>query len=411
MAQTSEAACLLQAGSAYPHRLGFRDESGEETFVGLRPEGFSVYVADAPIFHFDLDGRWQRAYLDDTHYLKGLDAMVRSVERPRVDGSLTIRRRTLSYAEASDVDDAVRASALDLIAGITSGHLTPLDPPEAARPIPIPDLLELLERVADWDAAAWFAHREKYAATYGPLPFLPPDLPNPVVLQKTLGHAGGRAFGGAEPAPHYVRSPEEFAEHAKAVRALNGRRIHPGKNIFLAGADVLRLPTEEILDALGTILATFPEGPVHAFLDDFAPGLPDREGWGRIAAGGLRKVTLGVESGLGGSDLAGLIASLKGSGIGVGLVVLVGTGGRSGAREHVEATVGLLGSFGLGRDDLITLVDRRSLEAASAESPDPDRLTDDETAEQVAEFRRRLSGGRGSNGPRVIPYNPDKRWA
>src|SRR4051812_41317972 len=104
MAQTSEAACLLQTGRAYPERLGFRDVSGEEIFVGLRPEGFSVYFGDSPIYHFDLDGRWQRTFLGETHYLKGLDGVVRAVERPRVEGSLTLLRRTLSYAESSDLD-------------------------------------------------------------------------------------------------------------------------------------------------------------------------------------------------------------------------------------------------------------------------------------------------------------------
>ena len=199
MAQTSEAACLLQSGRAYPERIGLRDRSGAEVFVGLRAEGFSVYFDDAPIYHFDHEGRWLRAFRDDVHYLKGLDAIVRAVERPRVEGSLSLRRRTLPYAEASDLDASVRSAAIELLAAIASGDLATIDPPAPASPIAVPTLLERLERVAGWDATAWFAHRERYAATYGPLPFLPPDLPNPIVLQKTLGHATGPSLRRSRP--------------------------------------------------------------------------------------------------------------------------------------------------------------------------------------------------------------------
>ena len=85
MAQSTEAACLLQSGSMYPRRLGLRTESGEDVFVGIKPGGFSLYFGDAPIYHFDLEGRWQRAFVEGVHYLKGLDAS-RPGDRPRSRG-------------------------------------------------------------------------------------------------------------------------------------------------------------------------------------------------------------------------------------------------------------------------------------------------------------------------------------
>ena len=59
----------------------------------------------------------------------------------------------------------------------------------------------------------------------------------------------------------------------------------------------------------------------------------------------------------------------------------------------------------------MSLVDRRALGAVADEgSRTADNLSDEETAGQADELRRGIAAGRGSNRPRVIPYNPDKRW-
>ena len=60
MAQMTEAACLLHSGALYALRRGFRTPSGDDVFVGVKPGAFSIYFGDAPIYHFDLEGRWLR---------------------------------------------------------------------------------------------------------------------------------------------------------------------------------------------------------------------------------------------------------------------------------------------------------------------------------------------------------------
>jgi hypothetical protein len=431
MTQTTEAACLLQSGSMYQRRLGLRTPSGEVIFAGVKPGGVSIYFGDAPIYHFDLDGRWQRAFVDGTHYLKGLDATVRSIDRGRESGAMVLRRETLTYAASVDLDASIRSVALGLIDDLDSGRLEVLPTSAKARTFAPDEFRSFLERASGWDSAAWFAHRERYLSTYGPLPFLPPDCPNPLIVQATLGHAGGRAFGGARPAEHYVRSSAEFLEHARAVAALTGRRLSQHRDVFLAGADVLRRPLEDVLGALRTIEVIFPIGrevpgsdggwddhpaklgSVHAFLDDFKAPLPDLDGWRALRAGNLGQVTLGVESGdrairaIFGRDwedeaLRATLLDLKSAGIGVGMVVLVGAGGRRLASDHVEATLDLLASLPLGRGDLVTLVDVRIIEGTA----DVDPLSDEESAAQVGAIKRRLAGR-----SKVVVYNPLKRWA
>ena len=90
MAQTTEAACLLHSGAYIALRRGFRPRLGDDIFVGVKPGAFSVYYGDAPIYHFDLDGRWQRAFIDGVHYLKGLDTTVQALTesaRARISSS------------------------------------------------------------------------------------------------------------------------------------------------------------------------------------------------------------------------------------------------------------------------------------------------------------------------------------
>ena len=429
MTQTTEAACLLQSGSTYHRRVGLASGSAEVIFAGVKPGAVSLYFGDAPIYHFDLDGRWQRAFVEETHYLKGLDATVRSIDRERQSGAMVLRREKLPYALAADLDDSIRSVALGLIDDLDSNRLGILEPPAKSAVFRPEELREFLERVAGWDSAAWFAHRERYLATYGPMPFVPPDAQGALVLQATLGDAGGIAFGGARPAEPYVRSTREFLDHVRQVRRIVGRRIVQHRGVFLAGADSLRRPIADLIADLKSIEASFPaepasDGPgdrwddfpgkpgsVVAFLDNFVPPLPDLEGWRTLRSANLGSVTVGIESGdptirsgygrtWDDASLRSTLLDLRSAGIGIGAVALVGAGGRRLSSRHVEATARLLGSLPIERGDLVTLVDARSFEGRSLDDP----LSDEETAAQVAEFKSRLAGG-----SKVVVYNPLKR--
>src|SRR5262245_59184452 len=161
MAGRTEAECLFETGVLYGTRVLLRPASGDPVFAGFKPGAFSAYFGDAPIFHYDRDGRWQRAYVDGLHYLKGLDGTVQTIDRVRERENLVLKRRTLSFAEAAAADATARATALDLGNSLDNGRLSPSGPPPKGRLLAVEDLRAFLGRVARWDAAAWFAHREK----------------------------------------------------------------------------------------------------------------------------------------------------------------------------------------------------------------------------------------------------------
>jgi hypothetical protein len=388
MGQESEAECLLRSGKMYTKRLGLRARSREQeaVFAGFKHGAFSLYFGDAPIYHFDLEGRWQRAFMEGTHYLKSLDTGVAAIDRVREGANLVLRRRTVGFGEASDIDETIRSAALGLASDLLSGRVESIDPPSPARPIARAELLEFLERVGRWDAASWFSQRESYLGSYGPLGFLPPEGLQDAILQATLGHAGGIAFGNSPPAEHYIRSTAEFEDHAQAVSKLLGRRILQCRGVYLGGSDVLRQPEETVASYLETTARVFPleagDGPsrlsekddessrltgVDAFLDDFRPPLPDRRAWTRFRELRLRRVVLGIESG--DREIRHLygkrweddafrttVEDLKSAGLEVGIVVLVGAGGRENEAKHVAATARLLNDSALDAGDLVYLL-------------------------------------------------------
>jgi hypothetical protein len=437
MGHMTEAACLLHSGALYPLRLGLRPRSGDDLFLGVKPGAFSIYRGDAPIYHFDLDGRWQRAFVDGVHYLKGLDTTVQALDRVRDGENLVLHRRTLPFAEAADLDAQIRATALELLEGLEAS-LTPLAPPEGTRALPIETARVLMDRVASWDSAAWFAHRERYLATYGPLPFLPPDTASPVVLQATLGHARVPGFGGEPAAEFYERSADELREHARDVARLLGRRVAQFRQVFLAGSDCLRRGPDAVLSVLDATSQVFPIrfGPraranetdvldavpalegIHAFVHEFDRPPFSSAAWAEMQARGFRRLILGLESGSPGIRALygrgwtddGLRAWVGSCPVGLGLVIVVGEGGQEGAEEHVDATITLVDSLPLPPGSLVSLVDATDLDTRPASERGFDPLRPAAMSDQREALKTRLAAALGPRKVKVTTYSTEKRW-
>ncbi|SIO59420.1 hypothetical protein SAMN05444166_6045 [Singulisphaera sp. GP187] len=429
MALQTEAECLLDTGVLYGVRVMLRPPLGDPIFAGFKQGAFSLYYGDGPIYHFDREGRWQRAFIHGIHYLKGLDTTIQAIDRVREGVNMVLKRRTLFFAEASDLDASIRATALDLLEALSSGRLKRADPPSKAQPLSSDELYDFLGRIVEWDATAWFAHREKYLATYGVLPFLPPDSQNALILQATLGHADGIAFGGGAAAPHYQRSIPEFATHTREVAKLYGQRLLQYRTLFLAGSDVLRRPNDEIVALLETIArselcATTGEAPrleaVHAFLDNLASPRPTLEQWRTYRQLQLRRVTLGVESGdptvrglyrkaWENSDLVALVSDLKQADIAIGLMVLIDAGGAEHAERHLAATADLINTLELGKGDIVSLLDANEFRDPEQQAPNVTPLAGLRWTEQQAALKHALLPLRSNRGVKVVPYSLEKQ--
>ena len=440
----TEAACLLEQGASYQRRIGFEPVAagGDPIFTGFKRGAFSVYFGDAPIYHFDLDGRWQRAFVEGVHYLKGLDASVQAIDRVREGANLVLKRRTLGDAEASAFDAIVRSMALGLIADTDVGRFRRKDPPAGkAQALATDTLRGFLEQISRWDARRWSSHRQRYLATYGPLPFLPPECQNAVVLNATFGNVGGISFGLSPTAEPYVRSPDEFERHANEVSALWGNRLLQSRIIFLAGNDVLREAVVNVIAYLDVVRRIFPIEPkmtesksdraiddapiprfdgIHSFVDSFTLPRPDRAAWGEFAKRGLLRISLGVESGdpdvrslydksWTNEDLRATVADLKSAGLGVSLLSLVGAGGVERAESHVRLTTQLIESLDLSAGDFVFLLDENEI-GDSNQSPEGLTLLEGPAwSEQQAKLKEALAPLK-KNGIKVLPYTMEKQW-
>ena len=440
----SEAACLIEQGATYRRRVGLKPlrETGEPTFAGFKTGAFAIYFGDAPFYHFDLEGRWQRAFVDGTHFLKALDGTVQSIDRVREGPNLVLKRTTLASAESTDFDLRVRSMALALFEDLGAGKLGRVEPSSpGATALASDELRDFLERIARWDAAAWLAHRGRYSATYGPMPFLPPECLNAVVLQATLGHAAQFASGRTPSAEPCKRSTAEFEQHAREVAALWGRRLLQSRTVFLAGGDVLLLPAEDVKDYLTAIGGVFPIEPtvqkhrrdraadagdmstrfdgVHVFLDEFVPGRPPRGAWNEFAALGLNRVSIGVASGDSeirarhhqqwtNEDLRAAFADLKAAGIGASVLTLVGAGGLDRSASHVKETVALIESLDLAPGDFVFLLDENELHDPLILPRSLTPLLGSAWQEQQSKLKEAL-GSLKQRKVKVLPYTMEKQ--
>jgi hypothetical protein len=440
--ERTEASCLLQSGALYRSRVGLVPASGagDPIFAGFKKGAFSLYFGNAPIYHFDLEGRWQRAFIESTHYLKSLDSSIEAIDRVREGANLVLKRRELREQEALDLDRQIRGVVLDLVGDLGAGRLRRQEPPKGkAQPLSSDDLREFLGRIGSWDAPAWDAHRRRYYATYGPLPFLPPECQNSVVLQATVGSAWPTGFGNGPVSGHLVRSPAEFEDHAQSVARLLGRRLLQSRLAFLAGSDVLRRPTEEVCAYLEVVRRIFTiatksrdqssaseeEKPslegIHAFLDDFSPGQPGREAVEAYRRRNLVHVSLGVESGdqqvrryygkvWEDHALVEMASELKSAGLSIGLLTLVGAGGIESAESHVQRTAQLINALPLARGDMVFLLDENELRDPAVSPADFERVTGGTWVEQQERLKRALAPLR-ERGVKVLPYSLEKQRA
>jgi len=438
----TEASCLLQGGALYRRRVGLVSASApaDLLFAGFKDGAFSLYFGDAPIYHFDLEGRWQRAYIEATHYLKSLGASVHAIDRVREGANLVLRRRALRDDEIRALDLQVRGIALGLIAELDGCRLRRQEPPpDKAQPLDNTALRSFLERIACWDAAAWDAHLRQYQATYGPLPLLPPDCQNAVVLQATHGSAGGWSFGNGPASEHVIRSPAEFQQHVLDVVRLMGRRLLQTRIASLASGDVLRRPADDVMTYLEIVGRAFTIAPrvkgqtdpalvdppqiegIYAFLDDFSAPCPGSGAFQTFRQCHLEHVTLGVESGdpcvrqlyhksWCNADLRVVVSDVKSAGIGLSVLTLVGAGGPENAESHVVQSAELFSSLGLTRGDTLFLLDERELADPAREGGEGIVLTGEAWTRQRERIKQALLPLR-ERGVKVLPYSLEKQWA
>ena len=314
--------------------------------VRIRPQVINLLVGDeAPSYSFDLAGRLIGAFLGGVNYRRGLDNRVLSKWRG-ADG--VRQRRWLEPEEARQFlteayDQAHRVA-------------TATDEPGLA----------VLQR---WDWTALQADARRFGEIYRPVSILPPDQYLALVVQATEGcsynHCTFCDF--YRDRPFRAKSADELREHIVAVQAFFGPAIGLRKSLFLADANALVAPMSRLrawLDVIAEARLLSVDAGIYSFMDAFDVHRKTPDDWAELAARGLRRVYIGMETGDDGllrwlrkpgsaADVSDAVSLLKRAGIAVSVIIMTGVGGERYAEAHVCGTIAALNAMPLGAGDLV----------------------------------------------------------
>lgn len=301
------------------------------------------------VLSFDREGRLLTYVRGEDLFKRALDSRV--LQRQRQEGR---RWRLLPEGDQR----ALLAEAYAL-AGET-----------AASPAASPELRErLAAEVSPWTVERLAGEEERFRGAYPqPISILPPDRYLSVVLQATQGCTWNRCTFCSfyQGRPFHAAGPEEFRDHAGAVRDLLGRDAIRRRSLFLADGNALALGNRRLVPLLEIAREVFPGAAVTGFVDVYSGGRHDPTDWRELAGLGLAQVYIGMETGLdellrwvdkpgSRTELAGFVGELKAAGVAVSLIVMAGMGGRGFRDRHREATLAALLEMPLDRGDLIYL--------------------------------------------------------
>jgi hypothetical protein len=340
--------------------------------VGLtdRPQALSITVGDDLVYTFDRAGRLITVFRGGEFYRRGLDHRLlykrRGPDRRwRTDVLLPETARS-TYEALFDplirIAADLRNSPAEIVAGSRGGR-------GAA------GVAGRLHTILANGPDALALDGRRFAQVYSPVAVLPPDRYLALVLQITQGcsHNRCRFCTLYRDIRFRVKSAGELETHIDGVIDFFGAGLSLRQSIFLGDANALVIDPARLQDFLGRISRRFsprnspanfgPRG-IYSFVDSFHTGFDDPGVWKAFRRAGLTGVYLGVESG---SD--GLLAAmnkpasrrsteravkvLKGAGLQVGAIFIVGLGGRPWARTHTRETSELLQALPLDRRDVV----------------------------------------------------------
>ncbi len=417
-----------------------------EYTLSLKPDSLSVAInvdmeqspsLGGTVIVYDLAGRFYSLYKDTEpqgghHYRRSLSGQMLQ----KWSGADGRQRRWLEQPEADARIDFAADQLQQLRAALSAFDWQWLTPPD--QPSQVHDFITVIERSARFDSTTARSDAARFADVYSPIGILPPDQYLALVLQATEGCSFNTCtFCDLYHQAFRVKSPDEFREHIRRVRAYLGESIMlRQRSIFLGAANALAMPMTRLVPMLEVVQQEFvahgglpnppasdgfdnPSGAlpkVYAFLDAFTGTRKSIEDYRALAQLGLKRVYIGLESGHDpllrfvkkpgqAADAIETVRAIKAAGINVGVIVLIGLGGDRFVDGHTCDTQSVLNEMELGHGDLIYFSDL--VEEPGTPYPliaaqhNIRALTADERAAQRAAIRNGLN----LNGAKVSNYD------
>ena len=339
--------------------------AGRSVQAALRNDSTTIALDRRRALSFDRAGRLIRAFWDGRSIRRGLDNRFLEKRKTGPHPWSFARRELLPTERLALLDGAAReiTAVRDGLCGGSSG----LSSPQAA------ELCERLTATLVWTPGALEADAVRFRSIYLPVPILPPDQYEALVVQVTEGCAYNQcAFCRLYQDRAFRAKPaSELRQHLRAVREFFGAGISLRRSVFLADANALVLSPARLAEAFDLMREMLPFGPsslrgIYSFIDAFSGAPKSPAHFRTLAERGLRRVYLGVETGCDellrflekpGSreEAAALVRTLQAAGVAVGIIVLLGIGGEEFLERHVSETLAAVNAMRLGPKDILYL--------------------------------------------------------
>ena len=333
--------------------------------ISLKPHSIAVSVDGSRVVSWDRGGRLYSVYDDGVTWRRGLSGAV--IEKRRAaDGRSRVRLEGEAADQVVEVAAGVARGTLGAMGGGAWRWTSPVDQVVAQ------EARALLALASQFDADRARADADRFALVFGRVGILPPDQYLSLVVQATEGCSFNTCtFCDLYHEGYRVKTAEEFRQHVAGVLTYLGASASlRSRGIFLGAANALAVPMARLLPIFETLLEELDSARrgVCAFVDGFTGARKTTAEYRLLSHFGLRRVYVGLESGHdallefvrkpgNAADAAETVRALKAADIHVGVIVMVGLGGRPFADGHERDTIGSLNAMGLGEGDLVYFSD------------------------------------------------------
>lgn len=407
--------------------------AASRVIVTAKASALVISVEGRYVFSFDRAGRLYMAYRDGHTYVRGLDHTMIEKWRPEGDPAAPRLIRTLDESEKDALIEEIRARVKGVSDALArrSEDVTLLVTAQASS-----DVIAWLEKIVSWNPAAYRADRQRFLSVYRPVSIMPPDQYLALALQITEGcHWNRCTFCHFYRDRRFrIKTISEVHTHIRDVKEFFGDSITLRRRLFLADANALILPQEKLLPIFDLLHEEFPIGSngsrteggghgfdgIYSFIDTFSGMQKSVDDFVALRQRHLRRVYVGVESGddellrwvqKPGTAARALetVRTLKAAGVAVGVIILVGLGGRRFFTSHVEKSVELLNAMPLDSGDIIYLsplwVPPQSDYERQARADNVAPLDWAELKQQIALLRAGLRYSRHAVRPKISIYD------
>jgi len=313
------------------------------------------------VYSFDLEGRLWTAMHDNISYRQGLDGIIIA---KWIDEFNIRHRKWLPYNEGIKLISHSIEILLECIARIKISLAS-----DEQQALLLQEILLTLLKIKTYDGQARQTDISCFHTVYQPVGILPPDQYMAVLLQATEGCS----FNSCTFCTFYknqkfkIKTVQEFTDHVHAVKAFLKEGLSLRRTIFLGGANALVIPMANLVPLLKIVHENFDIeqlGGIYAFLDGFAGEKKTVVDYKHLSKLGLKRVYIGLESGNDdllkylhkpGNSMSALttVKNIKKAGIAVGVIVLLGAGGKQFSNKHVSETIKVLNNMPLDLDDIV----------------------------------------------------------